>query len=689
MLPDNTNKNLFKRRQNTPLNITERINGLHNRVLTKACVLRGIVNGISIGPNCTVDSLDVTPPQDVSGDASAETNGHSDQLDKSTNGCSSSTGSNDEEKLNDSNNTPKSGALQGRKTSTRKSRTIFDKERERFISIAVREKAALIKEKEQELEEKLRMKREEMHMQQAQIDLERERLRLQKEEECVIEAEYWRSVNDQLSVKRLIESNERVRRALEKQSEAERQHKLELKERRERLDKIVDHQILYRELYQQLQDATKRCKNPKELMTSLANETTKLKTINVRFESVINKCKGGSVSQSDVEEGDDVINQIKTISSLFNAKVDEINKSIEESEKQREEQAKAESVVKELPNQVTAVIDNQNTDQTDSKTAEANGLEDYVDLESFNSHISLIKFLEEYEESLEPLLKDDSMKKFRFSCQKAVITPVNAISPISHEHMKDKFDRLSRLLRGETVTLGDAKFSASSHPLGIKFCTNLMAKKFVSQGDQTVSSKPEAAFAIAGIAVSLWYEFPDFGELLKAHFQRECPYLIPALMPQLEGQSDEEYYKVLAYQYIDGKVESQDKFLKRMSGFMKLYAAMIISKPRSRPRPDHPLGLSEGWRWLAAIMNLEPRCDISATLILIMLDVAGSELLRCYGAQFRKILHLLCSEILPRIEKVTPEGCGGPVRRLKTFLENVLKTGQIPPPEGLYGSNIW
>lgn len=58
-----------------------------------------------------------------------------------------------------------------------------------------------------------------------------------------------------------------------------------------------------------------------------------------------------------------------------------------------------------------------------------------------------------------------------------------------------------------------------------------------------MSSKPEAAFAIAGIVVSLWIEFQDFGKLILAHFQRECPYLIPAFMPQVEGQSNEDYYR--------------------------------------------------------------------------------------------------------------------------------------------------
>jgi hypothetical protein len=55
--------------------------------------------------------------------------------------------------------------------------------------------------------------------------------------------------------------------------------------------------------------------------------------------------------------------------------------------------------------------------------------------------------------------------------------------------------------------------------------------------------KPEIAFAIAAVIEALWADFPDFGQLILGHFYRECPYLVPIFMPQVEGQSNEDYYK--------------------------------------------------------------------------------------------------------------------------------------------------
>jgi nucleoporin GLE1 len=58
-----------------------------------------------------------------------------------------------------------------------------------------------------------------------------------------------------------------------------------------------------------------------------------------------------------------------------------------------------------------------------------------------------------------------------------------------------------------------------------------------------VTAKPKAMFAIGAIIEALWADFPDFGQLVLANFHRECPYLVPIFMPQVEGQSTEDYKK--------------------------------------------------------------------------------------------------------------------------------------------------
>src|SRR5688572_30720652 len=80
------------------------------------------------------------------------------------------------------------------------------------------------------------------------------------------------------------------------------------------------------------------------------------------------------------------------------------------------------------------------------------------------------------------------------------------------------------------------------------------------------------------------------------------------------------------------KIEEQDKFLGRMYGFMHLFAAIMISSPpptsqssrnpfAAQSSPKHPYGVQNAWVWLARISNMEPRPDITATVIHAMLQV--------------------------------------------------------------------
>lgn len=69
----------------------------------------------------------------------------------------------------------------------------------------------------------------------------------------------------------------------------------------------------------------------------------------------------------------------------------------------------------------------------------------------------------------------------------------------------------------------------------------------------------------------------------------------------------------------DGQVEGEDNYLKRMSGIVRLYAAILQTS--SDPHP-HPHGLEHGWAWLARILNMEPHPTLTATAIHDVLEVS-------------------------------------------------------------------
>lgn len=67
------------------------------------------------------------------------------------------------------------------------------------------------------------------------------------------------------------------------------------------------------------------------------------------------------------------------------------------------------------------------------------------------------------------------------------------------------------------------------------------------KAEEQVSSNHESAFAIAAIAVGLWAEFTEVGELLMSHLQELCPYVIPYYQPRLPGQSSADYHRYIFF----------------------------------------------------------------------------------------------------------------------------------------------
>jgi len=73
----------------------------------------------------------------------------------------------------------------------------------------------------------------------------------------------------------------------------------------------------------------------------------------------------------------------------------------------------------------------------------------------------------------------------------------------------------------------------------------------------------------------------------------------------------------------DGAVESDDEFLRRMCGMVRLYAAIVSSPqlPIERGSP-HPHGPEHGWAWLARVLNMEPHPILTAGVLGSFLEVS-------------------------------------------------------------------
>ncbi|XP_068976313.1 mRNA export factor Gle1 [Bombus flavifrons] len=567
------------------------------------------------------------------------------------------------------------------------------------------------------------------HMAMSRSHMAKERERKSKENYAYILAE-----------ERIAEQEE-IRKRYERQKEVE-EYRKEMKEKEELTKEIM----ILRNIYDQKNNDFKKyamehhdiialsenCKDKNSFAIILSSYDTKLEELHLQLKFIDEKIKIGEITPADLNIMVKLVQQIDEMLSIFKSEIDKINvrcevnstgakntihshttklsdsqqtfsnsqtvhepiiseqtstdnevQKYEDEEKRRNVQT--ENMISTNISQETSLIVNveRNVSTTES---DKDHLYKYVDKELLEIYVNNKKFLENYVKIFDEFLQSPSMKKFRFECQKAINIPVNAISGINQQHLTDKYERLHILLMGKSWP------NVNEHLYGADFCKNILAKKLVNQGETLVSSKPKMAFPIAAIIVALWSDHSDFGDLLLSHFYNVCPFTVPVFMPRMVGQSDDDYYKLMGYKYAeDGTIEKHDKFLKRMSGLMRLYASITITTQRKGIAKTNPHGLQNAWRWLAAILNFEPRKEISdlcATFLLDMLEVAGNTLWIAYPKQFHKLLILLLEEYYPRMKNVGSIG-SGPLVRLEEFLRNSLAKGSISPPDGQLPPNFW
>ncbi|XP_060536347.1 mRNA export factor Gle1 [Cylas formicarius] len=453
-----------------------------------------------------------------------------------------------------------------------------------------------------------------------------------------------------------------------KQKQAELQekerHRRILKENIERLKR---NQTQFRVEYEQIGDMLKYCPDKDQLRNIVGEELSLVQSIPGEMEALISSCKAGSVSEREVAKSADILNRIVNLKNRLNRANQEIVNKAEQVKEEAEKQKQlAKETAKMSENASNRVLDEE-IEETDVNNLK---ITEYVNLGNLQMYTELMDYLKAYTDSIQQLEQDASMKQFRFDCKKAVNIPVNALSGANSHHILDKYQKLHGLLSGQNVIVSDRQVNASQHPQGVAFCKNLLAKKFVLQGDLIVSSNHRSAFCYASMIVTLWNDFPDFGKLLLAYFYKSCPYLVPYYIPKQIDETDEEYYIKLGYQYTDGQIEKQDKFLKRMTGIVRLYSAILVAKPK-RGQSSSPHNLRNGWRWLACLLKLKPRMDITATALHVFLETIGYEMNEKYGQLFQKILRIIYEVFLPlcREAKCT----GGAVTRLELLLNDYFK----------------
>ncbi|GCC34545.1 mRNA export factor GLE1 [Chiloscyllium punctatum] len=392
--------------------------------------------------------------------------------------------------------------------------------------------------------------------------------------------------------------------------------------------------------------------------------------------------EGGVPLQEDILNAERALMQMRELIADMHEK---IAAAAAEKKRLKEEEEKALQKKQEVKAEVEKPVPQE-------KASRKEGLQIKADASSMQWYQHLQDICDQCAASINDLnnSKDFKVKKIKMDLQKAATIPVGQISSIAGSHLREIFEKINNLLLGKQISSGGKMVAISQHPQGKDFVCYKLAEKFVKQGEEEVASHHEAAFPIAVVASGIWESHPKVGDLFLAHLHRKCPYAVPFFPSWKDGQQKEEYQRLLGYRVLDNSVEQQDNFLKRMSGMIRLYAAIILLRwPYGSKQAEHPHGLNHAWHWLAQMLNMEPLADITATLLYDFLEVCGNALMKKYQNQFWKMIVLIKNDYFPRIEAVTGTGQVGAVIRLRQFLEKCLKQKDLPLPKGYLHPAFW
>lgn len=281
-----------------------------------------------------------------------------------------------------------------------------------------------------------------------------------------------------------------------------------------------------------------------------------------------------------------------------------------------------------------------------------------------------------------PFVNDPTTKVFRQNVIKVINTLVNTISTTNVTHLTDKYNKLNALLSGKLVCVANTQVMIGENKEALAFCMQTLASKIVNYAEEVICVKTQAAYEIATIITKLWNVHQEFGKILFAEMKQKCPLLVPFYYPIAKHLNCEQIdHESFGYKFDSlGNVESDAKYLQRMTGIIRLYASLIVTSSKC----DQPvIGLSQAWIFVAGTLNQNPVADITATILVEFLKIVGFAMHQGYGNQFIKLLQYINTHFIKKIILVTPEGNGGPITRLNSFLSRSLCTGSIEEPKGI------
>ncbi|KAL8504224.1 hypothetical protein ACS0TY_022818 [Phlomoides rotata] len=207
----------------------------------------------------------------------------------------------------------------------------------------------------------------------------------------------------------------------------------------------------------------------------------------------------------------------------------------------------------------------------------------------------------------------------------------------------------------------------------------LFAEKIVSNCTNQKSSN--AIFATCYVIVLVTSKFPVAMDILIAELNRVCIYTVPKHIrySQEAFSTKDAYNKAIGYKEEDGKIESIEDYIEKLSCYMKLYGALVQTNVGGFQNLH---GLAQGWAWLARFLNYLPANLYTAVALDSFLEMAGYRLYHVYKNQFEKLLRIIQHDFLNALKVGGSQS--SKLNKVKVSLQNYVGSKQYTKePEGL------
>lgn len=267
---------------------------------------------------------------------------------------------------------------------------------------------------------------------------------------------------------------------------------------------------------------------------------------------------------------------------------------------------------------------------------------------------------------------DSSTKKTRRNIDRKLGTYIAQISATQEQVVRKAGEIISSLeaLRRE----GQALYS---------FGILSLCKRFISQVAAQVPQLPSFAFPVAEVAAEVCSRCPDVLLPLLGTLHEACPLTVPKLPVYMKSvyKSEADFYRASGYRFLDtaddgtgGRPEATDDYVRRLKGFVAFYGAFTqVTNPRS----TH--GLDFAWMWLSRALNYLPCNRVVASALHAFLSSAGYAMAMRYGRQFQKLMSLIQTNVLPKLQTCEEDGAGAARMRLEAY---IARQEWQNPPEG-------